>query len=134
MKLLLDTHILLWALADDSRLPLIARKMIEDAENDPYYSILSLWEIELKRLAHPDKMPFSATEIIAWCEEAGFQLLPLKKANILYLETLQRAASSTQHKDPFDRMLICQAATDGFLLLTHDRLFSCYGEPGVTII
>ena len=57
MKILLDTHILLWTISNDIKLPEKARKLIEKEENEIYYSIVSLWEVELKRLAHPDAMP-----------------------------------------------------------------------------
>ena len=60
MKILLDTHILLWTISNDLKLPEKARKLIENEENEIYYSIVSLWEVELKRLAHPDAMPVSA--------------------------------------------------------------------------
>lgn len=63
MKILLDTHILLWAISNDVKLPEKERKLIENDENEIYYSIVSLWEIELKRLAHPDAMPVCAEEI-----------------------------------------------------------------------
>lgn len=63
MKILLDTHILLWAISNDSKLPEMARKLIENEENEIYYSIVSLWEVELKRLAHPDAMPVLAEEL-----------------------------------------------------------------------
>lgn len=63
MRILLDTHILLWALSNDRRLPGKARNLIENEENEIYYSIISLWEVEIKRLAHPDAMPVSAKEL-----------------------------------------------------------------------
>ncbi len=56
MKLLLDTHILLWAISNDMRLPEKARKLIEDETNEIYYSVISLWEVEIKHLAYPDAM------------------------------------------------------------------------------
>ena len=60
MNILLDTHILLWALSNDDRLPGKARELIENTENRIYYSLISLWEVELKHLAHPDAMPVCA--------------------------------------------------------------------------
>ena len=60
MKILLDTHILLWAISNDARLLEKARKLIE---NEIYYSIVSLWEVEIKRLAHPEVMPISAEQL-----------------------------------------------------------------------
>ncbi|MGL6199624.1 MAG: PIN domain-containing protein [Lachnospiraceae bacterium] len=60
MKVLLDTHILLWAISDDARLTEKARKLIENEDNEIYYSIVSLWEVEIRHLLHPDAMPVSA--------------------------------------------------------------------------
>ncbi len=57
MKILLDTHILLWTISNDTKLPEKAKKLIIKEENEIYYSIVSLWEVEIKRLAHPDAMP-----------------------------------------------------------------------------
>ena len=73
MKILLDTHILLWTISNDLKLPEKARKLIENEENEIYYSIVSLWEVELKRLAHPDAMPVSAEKLAEYCEQSGFQ-------------------------------------------------------------
>ncbi len=76
MKILLDTHILLWAISNDVKLPEKARKLIENDENEIYYSIVSLWEVELKRLAHPDAMPVSAEELAEYCDQSGNADLP----------------------------------------------------------
>ena len=73
MKILLDTHILLWAISNDARLPEKARKLIENEENDIYYSIVSLWEVEIKHIAHPEAMPVSAEELAEYCENSVFQ-------------------------------------------------------------
>ncbi len=70
MRILLDTHILLWALSNDAKLPEKARELIEDEGNEIYYSMISLWEVEIKHLAHPDMMPVSAEEISGYCRQA----------------------------------------------------------------
>ncbi len=75
MNILLDTHIVLWALSDDPALPVKAKELIEDSNNNIFYSIISLWEIELKHIAHPDKLKVSAREIGEYCRESGFSLL-----------------------------------------------------------
>ena len=107
MKVLLDTHILLWALSNDRRLPERAKRLIEDAENDIFYSIASLWEIEIKHLAHPDAMSVSSKEI------------------------LKRDEGVPPHKAPFDRMLICQALAENMMFVTHDALIPGYNVPGI---
>ena len=71
MKVLLDTHILLWALSNDLRLPEKARKLIENENNEIYYSIISLWEVEIKHLTHPDAMSVSAEQIAEYCVQSG---------------------------------------------------------------
>ena len=78
MNILLDTHILLWALSNDGRLSKKARELIENTENRIFYSLVSLWEVELKRLAHPDAMPICAKELSQYCEQSGYQKLSIK--------------------------------------------------------
>ena len=75
MKLLLDTHILLWALEDSPRLPERARSLIAAPSNQVYVSPIALWEIELKHAAHPDRMPCGARQISTFCQQAGYATL-----------------------------------------------------------
>ena len=129
MKLLLDTHILLWVLSDDAHLPEKAKKLLESEENEIYYSLASLWEIQIKCLAHPGQMDFTAEQIAGYCAESGFRKLPISEEHIFCLRNLRRPESAPPHKDPFDRLLICQAMTENALLITHDRLIPDYDEP-----
>ncbi len=129
MKLLLDTHILLWALADDTRLPEKARKLLENEENEIYYSLVSLWEIQIKCLAHPSQMAFTAEQVVDYCSEAGFYKLPICAEHIFCLRNLKRSESAPAHKDPFDKILVCQAMTEDMLFITHDHLIPDYNEP-----
>ena len=134
MKLLLDTHILLWALSDDPKLPEKAKKLILDPANELYYSTISVWEVELKRLAHPDQMPLTASALVEYTELAGYRQITLKTSHICQLASLQREESAPIHKDPFDRILICQAMTENMLFLTHYPLLAGYQEPAVCIV
>lgn len=129
MKLLLDTHILLWALSDDARLSGKARQLIENPDNSIYYSIISLWEVQLKKMAHPESMPIDAMELKEYCGQAGFQCLPVNEAHIFALSGLKRDEHALPHKDPFDRLLICQALTENMMFLTHDSLIPQYNVP-----
>lgn len=134
MKILLDTHILLWTLSNDARLPEKARKLIENEENEIYYSVISPWEVEIKHLLHPDVMPVSAEEIIEYCEQSGFRSVLVKEKHILALEGLKREKGTLPHKDPFDRMLICQASTENMIFVTHDSLIPGYNEPCILAV
>lgn len=134
MRILLDTHIMLWALAGDERLPDKARRFIENPDNEICYSILSLWEIELKRCAHPDLMPVTALDVAGYCEQAGYEQIVVRDQHIYRLSELQREPGTAPHKDPFDRMLICQAAAENMLLVTHDARIAEYTEPCVLAV
>lgn len=134
MKLLLDTHILLWALSNDPKLPQNARRLIESEKNTIYYSIISPWEVELKRLAHPNLMPISAQELIQYCEEADFLKISILERHICALSGLERKTDAPPHKDPFDRILVCQASIENMLLITHDRLIAGYTEPCILLV
>ena len=134
MKILLDTHILLWVLSNDAKLSEKARKLVENEENEIYYSIVSLWEVELKRLAHPEAMPVCAKELAEYCEQSGFQRILVMEKHIYALAGLKREENALLHKDPFDRMLICQAATENMLFVTHDSLIPGYCEPCILAV
>ncbi len=128
MKILLDTHILLWAITNDPRLPEKARELIVNVENDLYYSLISLWEVELKHLSHPDAMPLTAKELAGYCEQSGFQSVLIREKHIFALEKLTREEAALPHKDPFDKILICQASMDKMLFVTHDSLLAGYRD------
>lgn len=126
MNILLDTHILIWALTDSPKLPQKAAEIILDPKNDIYISVLSLWEIEIKRLLKPDLLPITAKSVADFSEQAGFKTLPLKKDCIFQLQNLVRSETEPPHKDPFDRTLICQAIAEDMFFLTHDSLVKGY--------
>lgn len=128
MNLLLDTHILLWALTDDPKLPSDARKMIATEENEIYFSIISEWEVEIKHILHPGEMTIGGGKLAYYCRESGYRILALREKDILLLSTLHRSADAPRHKDPFDKMLICQAKSNDMVLVTHDHLFRDYHE------
>ena len=134
MKLLLDTHILLWALSNDKQLSETARELIEAPENSVFFSVISLWEVEIKHIAHKDKLPLDAEELRAYCDEAGFSYCGIKDEHIYHLKKLKQKKNSPEHKDPFDRILLCQAAVDSMTLLTHDKRLRTYTEKNVLYV
>ncbi len=134
MNLLLDTHILIWALNDDPRLSKKAKEMILDRNNTVYYSAVSVWEIAIKHANHPENVAFSGKELAAFCEQAGFVPLELGVAHIEALETLIRADGAPPHHDPFDRMLIAQAKAENIAFLTHDAMLPFYQEKCVVTV
>ena len=128
MKLLLDTHVLLWALADDPRLPSQARTLITNPHNQPFFSVVSLWEIAIKHQAHPDKLFIDAEQVFNWCQQADFGCLQIAERHVLALSTLRYEEGRPPHNDPFDRIMLCQAKVDGLVLVTRDSLLPNYLE------
>ena len=129
MKLLLDTHVVLWALEDSSYLPERIRDMICDENNEIYVSVVSLWEIALKHKKSPDKMLYSATQIRDYCQRAGYIFLSLSVDNISTLDQLDLST----HKDPFDQILVCQSASNHMKLITHDTKIKEYNAGFVEL-
>lgn len=121
MRLLLDTHVVLWWLADDAALSHPARAAIADPANEVYVSAASAWEIAFKRaigkLHAPDDLEAALRE---------GQLQPLA---IMIVHALLAGALPPHHNDPFDRMLVAQASIEGLTLVTHDRRLNRYGVP-----
>ena len=134
MNLLLDTHLLIWALNGDSRLPEKAKEMILDPGNAIYYSSVSIWEIAIKHALHPDNVEFSGRELSDFCQEAGFLSVEMRDRHVFALETLERPKDAPRHNDPFDRMLIAQAKAENMTFLTHDALLPYYEEKCVILV
>ena len=131
MNLLLDTHILIWALNDDPRLPEKARELILDEKNAVYYSTVSIWEVSVKHAIHPDNVKFSGKELSEFCRKAGFLPVEMCDKHVLALETIKREDGAPPHNDPFDRMLLAQAIAENMHFITHDSLIPYYGEKCV---
>ena len=123
MRVLLDTHIILWALADSPRLPQRAHQMIMDETNQLYFSAASVWEVSIKHSLSSSQMPVSGADLIGYLQQAGYVELSVTSIHAAEVEKLPH-----HHKDPFDRILIAQALSEPMILLTHDRLLGKYGE------
>ena len=122
MRILLDTHVLIWALEDSPKLPLKIRDAILDENNQIYVSTLSLWEIAIKHKKMPESMPYSATQIRDFAMRAGYIFLSLNLDAI----TIFEQNDLSEHKDPFDQLLVCQSASHNMRLFTHDEKMKQY--------
>ena len=131
MKLLIDTHIILWALDDNPRLPVRAREMILDGQNEIYYSVASIWETSIKYMAKPDKIHIIGSALSALCRKMGYMMLPITDEHIKALETLVYHNEHQSHNDPFDRIMIAQAKAEQLQFVTHDSKIPFYEEDCV---
>ena len=123
MRLLVDTHLLLWAAASSRRLPREARRLLEDAANDVLYSAASLWEIAIKAALRKADFKADVALLRPALEEMGFVELPITGVHAERLTSLPPV-----HKDPFDRMLVAQSLSEPLVLLTNDGGLAGYGE------
>ena len=119
MKLLIDTHVLLWSLAEPERLDAEAQRILADPHNEVLVSIVCLWEIALKKRI--GKLQAEIGLIVEGIEEQGFGRLAIEDR---HLETLLGLPS--RHRDPFDHLLIAQAITEEAAFVTGDRLAALY--------
>lgn len=116
MKLLLDTHIALWALADRSRLSPAARSLLEDPDNECWVSSASVWELAIKVRLGKHRLAYPLERLEEAIEAAGFRSLPVKIRH-----ALATARVETPHADPFDRLLLAQCQAETLRLLTADK-------------
>lgn len=123
MKLLLDTHLLLWVAGDSKKLSKSARALIEDPQNELFFSALSIWEISLKHSLRANEVQADARLVRRALLDNGYSELPITSEHAVHVESLPMI-----HKDPFDRILLAQAIVEGFTLLTVDRRLAEY--PG----
>ncbi len=123
MRLLLDTHIALWAITDDPKLPTRARELILAPENEIYISAASVWEIAIKHTLGRHTIPISGEEARNYFAEAGYIPLPITDQHAAATETLPPL-----HADPFDRILVAQALTEPLKLVTHDATVAGYSD------
>lgn len=128
MKVLLDTHIALWAIADSDKLDDSTIKILQDTNNEVYYSVVSVWEIAIKHQINPINMPITEEDFVELCEGAGLMHLDILPEHIFTIKTLSRDESEQKHNDPFDRLLLSQAKFEDFIFITHDSLIPGYNE------
>jgi len=124
MTLLLDTHALIWFGENDGQLSIKAKEAIEAPENIKYVSVVSLWEIAIKTSLGKLELNKPLAQITRDIEASDVVLLGISPAQTLRVENLP-----LHHRDPFDRMLIAQALTEGLGIVTRDPHFTDYGVP-----
>ena len=128
MRLLLDTHLLLWAAAKSRRLPRAVRALLEDSANEVFYSAASLWEIVIKSSLRRNDFNVDVAVLRPALADMGFEELPVSGAHAERLASLPPL-----HKDPFDRMLVAQSLAEPLVLLTNDAVLGRYGK-GVNVV
>lgn len=122
-RLLLDTHLVLWWLNDDPRLPEPVVERLQAPEAEVFVSQASLWEMAIK--VSIGRLQVDLPELERQVPLQGFRWLPIRNAHLLAVAELE---ADGDHRDPFDRLLVCQSRTEPMLLLTADRQLRRYGN------
>ena len=124
MKLLLDTHLLLWAAGHPDRPSAEARSLIDSPENELLFSAASLWEVVIKRGLGRSDLKVDVRILRRGLLDNGYSELPILSDHVVAIDSLPAI-----HKDPFDRILVAQATVEGITLLTTDSLVGNYPGP-----
>jgi len=124
VKLLLDTHLLLWAAEGIERLPARARTLMKAPENELYFSVASLWEIAIKSSRGRPDFEVDARLLRRGLIDNGYKELAIFSEHAVAVDALPLI-----HRDPFDRMLVAQAIAEGMMLLTSDATVAKYPAP-----
>lgn len=124
MRLLLDTHLLLWAAGTPKRLSAATRKAIESADNSLFFSVASVWEVVIKRALDRPDFQVDAHVLRRGLLDNGYAEVPITGEHALAVEALPAI-----HKDPFDRLLVAQATVEGMTLLSADASVALYPGP-----
>lgn len=128
MRLLLDTHLILWWQGMRNKVPMQARELIEDSEDPVYVSRASLWELAIK--VGQGKLHLDLPRFCERIQDDGFSWLPIENAHLL---TFARLPQFDDHKDPFDRLLVAQSLSEPLILVTADSKLARYGETVKTV-
>ena len=124
MKVLLDTHVLLWAAAEPERLPAAARSLLDHPETEPVFSPASIWEVAIKAGLGREDFRVDPRILRRGLLDNGYAELPITSEHAARLADLPPI-----HRDPFDRMLVAQAIASGMELLTVDEIIARYPGP-----
>jgi PIN domain nuclease of toxin-antitoxin system len=124
MKLLLDTHLLLWSAGQPEKLSIRARTLLEENQNQLWFSAASLWEIAIKRELGRTDFQVEPRVLRRGLLENGYNELSITSEHAVALDVLPPI-----HKDPFDRILVAQALSEGITLLTVDPILAQYPGP-----
>lgn len=124
MKILLDTHVLLWAAGQPNRLSVAARRLIGDSRNELLFSAASIWEVVIKHSLGRSDFQIDPRLLRRGLLDNGYSELPILSDHVVVVDTLPPI-----HKDPFDRLLVAQATVEGITLLTADTAVAKYRGP-----
>lgn len=130
---LIDTHVAIFAMCNHNELNREFISILEDLNSKIYISMVSVWEVAIKSIKHPDKIPVNEKEFVMYCEKMEFDFLPIKASHILNIRNL-KLKNNISHKDPFDKLLVSQSVCENLTLCTRDTLLLDYDVNNIRIV
>lgn len=134
MKVLIDTHIALWAITNNKNLTERAKSVLLDPENDIYVSAASAWEVDMKTKSKKNNLSLSTKRFAELCVQSGYIQSPLKMEHIYGANELVWEGEDDEHCDPWDRILLVQAMFEGMQFMTHDEKISKFKQNCVILV
>ena len=134
MNILIDTNIAIFAMSNKNKLNNNFIKILESLDNRIFVSMASVWEVAIKSIKHPDKIPINEIQFIKCCEEMEFEILPIKVSHLMNLRNLILKDDNVIHNDPFDRLLLSQSVCENFTFYTTDTMLLNYDIENIKII
>ena len=134
MNVLLDTHIVIWTIADHKFLTDLARAVITNPDNNIFYSAVSVIEVDWKTKSRHNNLELTVGQFIQKCRLSGFIPVALKDDHIAGSNNLIWEGEGAEHKDPFDRMLLAQAMAEDMMFMTHDEKISKFKQNCVILV
>lgn len=128
MNLLLDTHVALWAITDNSKLSQKARELIQSPKATIWISAASVWEIAIKYALGRGDIPVSSQDAVSYFRESGYRFLAVEAEHAMAVGGL-----AAHHQDPFDRILVAQALIEPMRLMTHDPIVALYSDTIIRV-
>lgn len=133
-NILLDTHIAIFAMSNHKELNKDFIELLGDLNNKIYVSIASIWEVAVKSIKSPDKIPVNENQFMNFCMKMEFEFLPIKTSHIKHLRNLKIKDESIIYKDPFDKMLLAQSICENLTFCTRDSVLLNYDVPNIKIV
>ena len=134
MNILLDTQITIWAFTNDKRLSSKAREIMLSPYNILFFSSASVIEVDWKTKSKNNNLEFNTAEYLDICYDAGYIQFPIMGEHIATANHLIWDGEGPEHKDPFDRMLLAQAMTEGMKFMTHDEKIAMFRQDCVILV
>ena len=128
MKLLIDSHIALWAITENPKLPHKVKSLLLTPSFEVFVSAATIWEVAIKHSVNRGNMPCSGSEARRFFIDAGYSLLAITDEHVVAIENL-----APIHADPFDRIIVAQALSESLRLITHDENVAKYSESIILV-